>query len=683
MVSRVGLHLARRVLFTGVVVAALFALMSSPGGSAHAAGSFDSTTEYFFCNRLSSLFGGPAPLPGNPACTSDLTPGATPDFGFHFNIQTGDYIFSTFAVFVSDGFSIADDAALPDGTVVGGITNSVQLGLTNNACDSGLSPEFILYDSTTNTANTVNALPEGTTNRFANLVSDDDGFTGKADADSPAVQQYPSFLNTLLDPDLDYPGGPNGLTPPISPHARYTGLTKVAGNEWTFLSILVFEKSQLLPFTNDPDNATHPLARYGRNPSRAGWVLLLVLQDPTEIVSAPSAITDFCTEIDANAVFLGQVDTNGDTVPDTARQTSPATGTGINGTSTHLLMLYGLSTRDTDGDGLENNFDTCPFTANLDDPRATSGADSDMIDPACDPTPNTASGPQPTDHDGDGFPNGGDNCPLTSNPTQAQAENTTTYILAAPDAGPKSDSIGDACDSEFGLGNGVDDDGDTRVDEDPANGVDDDGDGQTDEDGAGAAGNTPDESSLPLGSDDVADGGFLHDMNTGAVCIGGVDTTPADGFCDSGGETYDANNQEDGDDLPTDGPPLECSDSLDNDADTKVDTADPDCYDANLPADSIDTDGDNFANYKEIFMQTDPLVDCPQVSGKHDAWPVDFDKSRKVDILDIVQLTPPVFNTAPPNPNYTKRKDLDANNKIDILDIVQLTPPVFNTSCTP
>ena len=586
-----GQHTLRRFFIGGVIAAVLIAFSSLPGGAVHADGTFDTSVEYFFCNQLPPGFGGPAPLPGNPACTGNFTPGAHPDWGFTWTIPDGDYNFSTFAAFMSDEFSIAADADIDDGTVVGGNITAPRLGLASNACNNLIQPNFILYDSTTNTSNTVDALPEGTKDRFSNLQTNGgDAFPASADANSPAVLKYPSFLNTILDPDLDYPGGPNGPEPPISPHARYTGLTKVS-NEWIFFTMLVFEKTQLDPFVDDAHNATHPFARYGRNPDEAGWVHIFILQDPMERVASTSIISDFCTPMVADTMFLGQVtDISHGTVN---RLTSPAANGGIDGEGTHLLLLYALSLRDTDGDGLENSFDTCPFAANVDDPRVTAGADGDMIDPACDPNPN----PPPEnafDFDDDDFLNPQDNCPLVANATQTQGEDATTYIQAAPDAGFKDDSIGDACDSEQG------------------------------------------------GNDGVANGGFLHEMITDAVCIGGTDTTPAHGFCDAGG----------------------------------------------LSANNIDTDGDSTAsstyqNYKEIFMQTDPLVDCPQVSGSHDAWPPDFNASRNVNILDIVQLTPPVFGKSPPDPNYSKRKDLNASGSINILDIVQLTPPVFGTSCTP
>ena len=54
-----------------------------------------------------------------------------------------------------------------------------------------------------------------------------------------------------------------------------------------------------------------------------------------------------------------------------------------------------------------------------------------------------------------------------------------------------------------------------------------------------------------------------------------------------------------------------------------------------------------------------------------------------VNILDIVQLTPPYFNVCTGSAYYTERKDFNGDGCINILDIVRLTPPVFGTSCEP
>jgi hypothetical protein len=86
---------------------------------------------------------------------------------------------------------------------------------------------------------------------------------------------------------------------------------------------------------------------------------------------------------------------------------------------------------------------------------------------------------------------------------------------------------------------------------------------------------------------------------------------------------------------------------------------------------------------------TDAADDCPD-DLDDDCWPADMAASEgygkhdgTVNILDIVQLTPPTFGTSPPDPNYATRKDFNGDSVINILDIVRLTPPVFGQTCTP
>ena len=147
------------------------------------------------------------------------------------------------------------------------------------------------------------------------------------------------------------------------------------------------------------------------------------------------------------------------------------------------------------------------------------------------------------------------------------------------------------------------------------------------------------------GSDAVGDGGFLHDMNTDAVCIGGVDTTPADGFCDAGG----------------------------------------------LSEDDIDTDGDDHPNDNEISMQTDPLVDCPLVPGKHDAWPPDFNQDRVINLVDLNKILPPPLGSWGSSPGspcdcYTVRRDIYPDEVINLVDLNKILPPPLGSwgeTCTP
>ncbi len=108
------------------------------------------------------------------------------------------------------------------------------------------------------------------------------------------------------------------------------------------------------------------------------------------------------------------------------------------------------------------------------------------------------------------------------------------------------------------------------------------------------------------------------------------------------------------------------------------------CADVNPDADS-----DGFQNVEEEYVGTDVMDDCPD-DPDDDAWPADMASPQGygkhdgvVNILDIVQLTPPTFNTKTHQKNYSERKDLNGDGFINILDIVRLTPPTYNISCEP
>jgi hypothetical protein len=98
-----------------------------------------------------------------------------------------------------------------------------------------------------------------------------------------------------------------------------------------------------------------------------------------------------------------------------------------------------------------------------------------------------------------------------------------------------------------------------------------------------------------------------------------------------------------------------------------------------------DSDGDGYDDCEEARVGTDPQAACPVTSDRNDefpdAWPPDFDDNGSIDILDVIELTPPVFGSVSPDPKYSPRKDLNADMRIDIVDIVGLTPPAFNADC--
>jgi hypothetical protein len=103
------------------------------------------------------------------------------------------------------------------------------------------------------------------------------------------------------------------------------------------------------------------------------------------------------------------------------------------------------------------------------------------------------------------------------------------------------------------------------------------------------------------------------------------------------------------------------------------------------PTPSGDSDCDGFTDTEETSVGTNPSDPCADTADPDDEaddrWPADFNDDQTVNVLDIVQLTPPAFGTSPPDPNYGIRKDLNGDGVINILDIVRMTPPMFGTSC--
>ena len=65
----------------------------------------------------------------------------------------------------------------------------------------------------------------------------------------------------------------------------------------------------------------------------------------------------------------------------------------------YTFTMYSVSQGDADGDGIENDLDTCPFDVNEGDPRVAGDGDpdNDGLDSACDPEPEVAN----TDADDD------------------------------------------------------------------------------------------------------------------------------------------------------------------------------------------------------------------------------------------------------------------------------------------
>jgi hypothetical protein len=397
----------------------------------------------------------------HPDVATTLSLGLGPDGQAGTGDDTHDYNFAGILHFLP---SAPTDAEIPDGAVVGTGQSIETLGVLNNSCANQIAVAFDFLEGTTDITNTVDMLPYGVGNELGVMAGDNPPFDGtQVVKPAPAVTKYPAFLNAIFDPDwVDYgpdriPGNAddiNGPTPPIKPRFRAVSANFIPfATLWVIRQIVVFEPGTKLPQLPAFDPAYgYPSVTVIQTSSAAG--------SATPPIAGPT--TDACSATKEDNVSYGLTQDNADTPADEGGiplRTMPSeAGTGVQ------TIGYYFSQRDADGDGYENTLDPCPFHFDAvwsprdqtqpiegDGPDTTpAGPVSDGIPDTCDPT-SEATGNQPTDHDNDGFPNRGDNCPLHHNPD-------TTDTDRNAESEEVGDGIGDACDTP-GTDGGTDSEG--------------------------------------------------------------------------------------------------------------------------------------------------------------------------------------------------------------------------------
>ena len=211
--------------------------------------------------------------------------------------------FGFIASFTPPEFFVAKGEDIPDGAIVGQLVADATLGLLNFPCSNSIRVSFTLMDGSID--NSAGNLLHPTAPGEADLMEDfalDSNNNGIADG----ADFYPSFLNTLFDPDYDGPGPDglprtaddvNGPAAPLVPRARMFGASFVQGN-WVTLNFMVFDPGTQL----DPDQEVLLDASLG-------YPSVTVLQDP----SAPatqSAISDFCAPLDSRTLTFAQTRDN-------------------------------------------------------------------------------------------------------------------------------------------------------------------------------------------------------------------------------------------------------------------------------------------------------------------------------------------------------------------------------------
>jgi Thrombospondin type 3 repeat len=550
-------------------------------GGGHADSTFAPTTQIQFCNALPPSFSADPMLAGVFGCpeTAELATGAHPDITTTTNYPGGNLDFSNIITLSPNGQTIAPGGTMPAGTKVGGVEVASQFGLINGACNTALTVDFVLYnvalpDNTgapRSSTNVVYPRVQGSAGRFDGWqigspapsgggTAPIDSGNGTATGASLMFQNYPSYLLDLFDPAF-----PSASATPVTPIAVYGAATMIAGN-WIPIYFAQFASGALTPLAQ-------PFGSFNAN---MGQPAVTVLNDPSATTASPGNITDYCTPMNAITMLLG-------TPSGTNRVTNP----GSSGTV--LFQQYHSSQRDTDQDGYENQIDTCPANVNAGNPRVSGGGDTDGdgIDNSCDTSPGTTS-----DEDGDGFANRGDVCPQVSDPTQAEGE---LALGGQPDKGPRSDGIGDACET-------------------------------------GVVSLTQNGQSVSISlSSSVSNGRYMLVDNVVAKCIAGTDAD-GDGYCVSGGTTTD--NADSG----------SCASAVPPNCATRHSQ----WTGANHPALQMDTDHDYFSDAIETYLGTDPTKSCAQVATANneaplDNWPLDLNDDRLSGGADVVSFGP-VFN---------------------------------------
>ncbi|UCH87567.1 MAG: thrombospondin type 3 repeat-containing protein, partial [Dehalococcoidia bacterium] len=285
----------------------------------------------------------------------------------------------------------ADDA--PIGALVGQQERITTLGLINSPCTSILSPSFTLLNCTVDPYHT--------------LSFDDQFFDfNPANGIPDGCDRWPMFLDDL------FPG--------LTPIARMGGFTSISGVDVS-LNILIFEPGTFLPLIDLPSFSPD-----------YGYIAVSVFNDPGAPL-APDLITDSCLPMLSATTVYGSTHDNPSTVEDESDhvwRVNPL-WPGI-----YPFYDYANSIRDADGDGIDNELDTCPHIPCSDpdqcDPKSLGGDDDgDGLDNDCDPLPDMP--PEKFSLDGDAYPNRQDNCPLVWNDDQLDSD---------------YDGIGDACDQD-------------------------------------------------------------------------------------------------------------------------------------------------------------------------------------------------------------------------------------------
>jgi hypothetical protein len=310
---------------------------------------------------------------------SDPSAGTSADVTITMALPDDEVNFQAFFITIPDEWHIVPGCAVPLGTTVETLGWLTTLGILNNPCSAPVALQFTMRNASTDPSDLVDFVDDD-----GNLV---DGFEKDKDGSGlpDVIEKYPDLLDRTFAGRV--------------PLRRSVGIATIAGTPVIAQSLIFSPLDEL-----------------------AGQTLVILFQDfPTARTTVSrSPFTDQCAPFSLKLTELG-------TSPDgLVLENNPAADT-----YTFAATAFGL--RDSDGDGIENALDTCPFDLNVGNPRVPGDgdADEDGLDAACDPNDLAAN----ADQDGDNTLNRGDLCPLEPALDRSGAQKDSDL-----------DQIGDECD---------------------------------------------------------------------------------------------------------------------------------------------------------------------------------------------------------------------------------------------